>query len=149
MQISEPIQINKNELDSLVSSSDFENVIIPIETKVSCVVLKKNILIFHVTDLVKAVAALWKYATKELPLLFVSTQLNASDLLKDVYEYVYGYTLDAIDLRDKKTLNAMDGFFEDLADANLFINDSTKELNQKSIRNMMLMYEFKVIITDL
>lgn len=99
-------------------------------------------------DEAKAMFSLWRYASKEMPVLFISTKRNAATLLKKMIEEVFGINIDDIDMRKSSSFAGFGSFLDDFSKKKIYINDSTQKLDEKSIKDMIITYDIKVIVTD-
>lgn len=129
-------------------SSRIEKMNMPVLAKDMCVVVKKQIVVCQVKDEAKAMFSLWRYATNELPILFISTKRNTPSLLKDMFAEVFGFSLDNLDLSASAAFKGIGSFLDDFSDAKIYINDSAKTLNEKSIFDLIMSYDIKVAVTD-
>lgn len=142
------IDLLKERLSDNYVSGNIEKLNIPVVLEDMCVVLKKRVVVCRVEDEAKAMFSLWRYASKEMPILFISTNWNTTTLLKKMIEEVFGINIDDIDMRKSSSFAAFGSFLDDFSKKKIYINDSTKNLDNKSIKDMIVTYDFKVIITD-
>lgn len=139
--------LNERLSDNFVSRN-IENMNIPVVLKDMCVVLKKRVVVYRVKDEAKAMFSLWRYASREMPVLFISTKRNTATLLKKMIEEVFGINIDSIDMRKSSSFAGFGSFLDDFSKKKIYINDSTQKLDDKSIKDMIITYEIKVIVTD-
>lgn len=126
-----------------------EDLQMPVRLDKDCAMVTKHVVICKVYNEAKALNSLWRFATEGLPMLFVSSQRSIPLLMKDMYAEVFGSSVDELDLHDSTALKHVGAFFEDFADAKIYINDSAKNLQAKCIRELLLSKEVKLIVTDL
>ena len=142
------LDLLKERLSDNFVSRNSENMNIPVVLKDMCVVLKKRVLICQVKDEAKAMFSLWRYASKEMPVLFISTKRNTATLLKKVIEEVFGINIDDIEMRKSSSFAGFGSFLDDFSEKKIYINDSTQKLDEKSIKDMIITYDIRVIVTD-
>ena len=142
------IDFLKERLSDNYVSTNVENMNIPVVTNELCVVLKKRVVVCHVNDEAKAMFTLWRFATDELPCLFISSKRNTLTLLKDTFEEIFGMSIDDIDMSKSASLAGFGSFLDDFSKKKIYINDSTKNLDDKSIKDMIVTYDIKVIVAD-
>lgn len=142
------LDLLKERLSDNFVSRNSENMNIPVVLKDMCVVLKKRVLICQVKDEAKAMFSLWRYASKEMPVLFISTKRNTATLLKKVIEEAFGINIDDIEMRKSSSFAGFGSFLDDFSKKKIYINDSTQKVDEKSIKDMIITYDIKVIITD-
>ena len=142
------IDLLQERLSDNYVSTNVEDMKIPVVTDELCVVLKKRVIVCHVNDEAKAMFALWRLVTNEFPCLFISTKRNTPTLLKDMFEEVIGTSIENIDLRKSSSLAGFGSFLDDFSKKKIYINDSAKRLNDKSIKDMIVTYDIKVVVAD-
>lgn len=142
------IDLLKERLSDNFVSRNIENMNIPVVLKDMCVVLKKRVVVCRVKDEAKAMFSLWRYASREMPVLFISTKRNTATLLKKMIEEVFGINIDDIDMRKSSSFAGFGSFLDDFSKKKIYINDSTQKLDDKSIKDMIITYDIKVIVTD-
>lgn len=148
MKEKEMIDLLQERLSDNYVSTNVEDMKIPVVTDELCVVLKKRVIVCHVNDEAKAMFALWRFVTNEFPCLFISTKRNTPTLLKDMFEEVIGTSIENIDLRKSSSLAGFGSFLDDFSKKKIYINDSAKRLNDKSIKDMIVTYDIKVVVAD-
>lgn len=129
-------------------SINVKNMNIPVVTDKLCIVLKKRVVVCHVNDEAKAMFTLWRYATDELPCLFMTTKRNTPTLLKETFEEVFGISIDDIDMRKSASFAGFDFFLDDFSKMKIYINDSSKNIDDQSVKDMIVSYDIKLIVTD-
>ena len=149
MEAIELILFLKVRLKDNYVTSKVEIMNIPVMSKDMCVILKKKVVTCNVNDEAMALTALWRFATEEIPCLFVSTRRNTPTLLKDMFEEVFGLSIDDIDLRKSSSLAGFGSFLDDFSKMKIYINDSTKSIDDKCIKDMIAVYDIKLIVTDI
>ena len=142
------LDLLKERLSDNFVSRNSENMNIPVVLKDMCVVLKKRVLICQVKDEAKAMFSLWRYASKEMPVLFISTKRNTATLLKKMIVEVFGINIDDIEMRKSSSFAGFGSFLDDFSKKKIYINDSTQKVDEKSIKDMIITYDIKVIVTD-
>lgn len=142
------IDLLQERLSDNCVSINVKNMNIPVVTDELCSVLKKRVVVCHVNDEAKAMFTLWKYVTDELPCLFMSTKRNTPTLLKDTFEEVFGMSIDDIDMRKSASLAGCGSFLDDFSKMKIYINDSSKNIDDQSVKDMIVSYDIKVIVTD-
>ena len=76
------IDLLQERLSNNCVSINVKNMNIPVVTDELCIVLTKRVVVCHVNDEAKAMFSLSRYASKEMPVLFISTKRNTATLLK-------------------------------------------------------------------
>ena len=142
------IDFLKERLSENYVSTNVEKMNIPVVTDELCIVLKKRVVVCHVNDEAKAMFALWRYATDELPCLFMSTKRNTPTLLKDTFEEVFGMRIDDIDMRKSASFAGFGSFLDDFSKMKIYVNDSSRNINDQSIKDMIVSYDLTLIVTD-
>lgn len=142
------IDLLQERLSDNCVSINVKNMNIPVVTDELCSVLKKRVVVCHVNDEAKAMFTLWRYVTDELPCLFMSTKRNTPTLLKDTFEEVFGMSIDDIDMRKSASLAGFGSFLDDFSKMKIYINDSSKNIDDQSVKDMIVSYDIKVIVTD-
>ena len=149
MEESVLIDFLKERLGNNFLSAKVEKMSIPVSTNGMCVVLKQKVVICHVKDEAKALNSLWRFATDGLPMLFVTYQRSAPLLLKDMYAEVFGSSVDKLDLHNSTALKHIGTFLDDFSDAKIYIDDSAKNLQAKSVKELLFSQDVKLVVTDL
>ena len=75
--------------------------------------------------------------------------LDVATYLKDMFEEVFGLSIDDIDLRKSSSLAGFGSFLDDFSKMKIYINDSTKSIDDKCIKDMIAVYDIKLIVTDI
>ena len=148
MEENEMIDFLQERLSENYVSANFKEMNIPVVTDELCIVLKKRIAICRVEDEAKAIFELWRYATDDLPCLFISSKRNTPTLLKDTLEEVFGISINDIDIRKSASLAGFGSFLDDFSKMKIYINDSSKSIDDLSIKDMVVSYDIKLIVTD-
>lgn len=148
MEEKEMIDFLKERLRDNHVSSKIEKKDIPVLAKDMCVVLKKRLVVCQVKDEARAMFSLWRYATNELPILFISTKRNTSSLLKDMFAEVFGFRLEDLDISASAAFKGLGTFIDDFSNAKIYINDSAKSLDEKCIFDLIMSYDINVVVTD-
>lgn len=148
MEANDLILFLKERLRENYVTSKVEKLNIPVISKDMCVVLKKTVVTCNVNDEAMALTALWRFATEDISCLFVSTRRNTPTFLKDMFEEVFDLSIDDIDLRKSSSLAGFDSFLDDFSKKKIYINDSAKKLDDKSIKDMIVTYDIKVVVAD-
>lgn len=142
------IDLLQERLSDNCVSINVKNMNIPVVTDKLCIVLKKRVVVCHVNDEAKAMFTLWRYATDELPCLFMTTKRNTPTLLKETFEEVFGISIDDIDMRKSASFAGFDFFLDDFSKMKIYINDSSKNIDDQSVKDMIVSYDIKLIVTD-
>lgn len=142
------IDLLQERLSDNCVSINVKNMNIPVVTDKLCIVLKKRVVVCHVNDEAKAMFTLWRYATDELPCLFMTTKRNTPTLLKETFEEVFGISIDDIDMRKSASFAGFDFFLDYFSKMKIYINDSSKNIDDQSVKDMIVSYDIKLIVTD-
>ena len=142
------IDFLKERLSNNNVSCNVNNMDIPVVMEDMSVVLKKRPVVCRVEDEAKAMFSLWRYASKEMPILFVSTKRNTATLMKNMFEEVFGLNVGDIDLTKSASFAGFGSFLDEFSKKKIYISDSTNNLDDKSIKDMILTYDIQVIVTD-
>ena len=148
MEEREIIDLLKKRLQDNYISTAVEDMNIPVVTDKLCIVLKKRIVVCHVNDESKAMFALWRFATDELPCLFISSKRNTPTLLKDTFEEVFGISIDDIDMRKSASFAGVVSFLDDFSKTKIYVNDSSKNIDDQSVKDVIVSNDIKLIVMD-
>ena len=139
--------LKKRQQDNYISTA-VEDMNIAVVADKLCIVLKKRIVVCHVNDESKAMFALWRFATDELPCLFISSKRNTPTLLKDTFEEVFGISIDDIDMRKSASFAGFVSFLDDFSKTKIYVNDSSKNIDDQSVKDVIVSNDIKLIVMD-
>lgn len=142
------IELLKERLCDNYVSSNIEKMNIPIALEDMCVVLKKRVVVCHVEDEAKAMFSLWRYASKEMAVLFISTKRDNYTLFNDFTGEVFGKPLSAFDFNKKGDYKSLGSFIDQVAESPIYMLDGDGSLCNQNVQDIIKNAEVKVIVID-
>lgn len=148
MEEKEMLDLLKERLSDNYGSSSIENLNIPVVLEDMCVVLKKRVVVCHVEDEAKAMFSLWRYASNEMPILFISTKHDNYTLFSDFTGEVFGKPLSKFDFNKKDDYKSLGSFIDQVAESPIYMLDCEVSLSNPNIQDIIKNAEVKVIVVD-
>lgn len=142
------IDLLKERLCDNYGSSNIENLNIPVVLEDMCVVLKKRVVVCHVEDEAKAMFSLWRYASNEMPVLFISTKRDKYTLFNDFTGEVFGKPLSEFDFNKKGDYKTLGSFIDQVAESPIYMLNGDGSLSNQNVQDIVKNAEVKVIVVD-